>query len=223
MVNQATVEKEPSSCLRAEHNAPCGDPAKRKKIRDAAAKLFLRSGFGGVSMDAIAAEAGVSKQTVYSHFGAKDALFGAIIQDKCDELLKPLRSIKSKSQAESGDPETVLSGIAENFFSLVLSAEGLAHFRAVVAESARFPELAEAFYQSGPAVAVENLAGYLERMNTEGVLRVDDPVVSARLFFGMLRGDTYLRRLLGICDEPDEAERKRLVVQAVRVFIAAHR
>jgi len=223
MVKQATVENIPPPGLGTENDVPCGDPAKRVKIRDAAAKLFLRFGYGGVSMDAIAAEAGVSKQTVYSHFGTKDALFGAIIQDKCDELLKPLRSIKIKPQAKSSDPEIVLSGIAENFFSLVLSAEGVSHFRAVVAESARFPELAEAFYRSGPAIAVENLAGYLERMHTEGVLHVDDPVGSARLFFGMLRGDTYLRRVLGIGGEPGEAERKRLVAQAVRVFIAAHR
>ena len=55
--------------------------AKRQVIVRAATQVFLESGYGTASMDTIAAVAGVSKQTVYSHFGAKDALFEAIIED----------------------------------------------------------------------------------------------------------------------------------------------
>ncbi len=217
MVTQATAKTPPLP----EHEK-CetpGDPAKRDSIRDAAASLFLKLGYGGVSMDAIAREAGVCKQTLYSHFGGKDALFGAIIQDKCREFLKPLRATGSDS---NGDPKTVLTGIGNNFFSLILSDEGLNNFRAVVTESGRFPELAEAFYAAGPAVAVENLVGYLERKNAEGILKIKDPVTAAHLFFGLLRGDIYLERLLGLAPEPESAERDRLVAEAVRVFIAAH-
>ncbi len=217
MVTQATA-KTPSL---PEHEEPetSGDPTKRDSIRDAAARLFLKRGYGGVSMDAIACEAGVCKQTVYSHFGGKDALFGAIIHDKCREFLKPLRAAGSDS---NGDPKTVLTGIGNNFFSLVLSDEGLNNFRAVVTESDRFPELAEAFYNAGPAAAVENLAGYLERKNTEGILKIKDPATAASLFFGLLRGDVYLKRVLGLAPEPEPAERDRLVAEAVRVFIAAY-
>ena len=217
MVTQATA-KTPSL---PEHEEPeiSGDPAKRDSIRDAAARLFLKLGYGGVSMDAIAREAGVCKQTLYSHFGGKGALFGAIIRDKCREFLKPLLAAGGDS---NGDPKTVLTAIGNNFFSLVLSDEGLNNFRAVVTESDRFPELAEAFYNAGPAAAVENLAGYLERKNTEGILKIKDPATAANLFFGLLRGDVYLKRVLGLAPEPESAERDRLVAEAVRVFIAAY-
>ena len=47
------------------------DPGKRAAILDAAKRLFVSQGFERVSMDQIAAEAGVSKLTVYSHFGDK--------------------------------------------------------------------------------------------------------------------------------------------------------
>ncbi|MBP7656876.1 MAG: helix-turn-helix transcriptional regulator, partial [Pseudoxanthomonas sp.] len=63
------------------------DLGKRAAILEAAKQLFAREGFNGVSMDQIAAEAGVSKLTVYSHFGDKDALFAAAVQAKCAEML----------------------------------------------------------------------------------------------------------------------------------------
>ena len=56
-------------------------------ILEAAKQLFAREGFAGVSMDKIAAEAGVSKLTVYSHFGDKEALFAAAIRAKCEEMM----------------------------------------------------------------------------------------------------------------------------------------
>ena len=57
---------------------------KRKAILQAAATLFLRNGYLGTSMDEIAALAGVSKQTVYKHFGDKQELLLAIVNDALD-------------------------------------------------------------------------------------------------------------------------------------------
>src|ERR1700681_2266757 len=57
-----------------------GEPgAKAETILAAAERAFLASGFGAVTMDRIAREAGVSKATVYAHFTGKEALFGAVI------------------------------------------------------------------------------------------------------------------------------------------------
>lgn len=68
--------------------APTGPRAARKRqaVVRAARDLFLREGFG-VGMDAIAAEAGVSKVTVYNHFGSKEALFTAVVAGALDEPL----------------------------------------------------------------------------------------------------------------------------------------
>src|ERR1700753_3833872 len=58
-------------------------PEKTEKIVEAASQLFLEQGYGAVSMDQIARDAGVSKATVYAHFESKENLFAAIIQDGC--------------------------------------------------------------------------------------------------------------------------------------------
>ena len=192
---------------------------KRAAILDAATRVFLEYGYGAASMGTIAVAAGVSKQTVYSHFGSKDALFGAIVRERCDRLLQPIRIADDHGK----NPTAVLTGIASRFVTLIMNPESRALFRAVVAESARFPELAEAFYRSGPALAVDNLAAYLAEVDARGALKVAKPVLSARLFFGMLRGDLHLRLLLGIGPEPSAREIDAMVDHAVETFLAAHR
>ena len=63
------------------------DLGKRAAILEAAKRMFTHSGFERASMDQIAAEAGVSKLTVYSHFGDKDSLFAAAVQSHCELAL----------------------------------------------------------------------------------------------------------------------------------------
>jgi TetR/AcrR family transcriptional repressor of mexJK operon len=195
-----------------------GLPSKHAAILEAATRVFLDSGYDAASMDAIAREAGVSKQTVYSHFGGKDALFGAIIREKCDELLEPIIAPETRVD----DPEAALTDMARRFLELVLIAGNMALFRTVVGEWARFPELAAAFYDSGPKLALENLTAYLSELDARGVLAIADPQFAAGLFFGMLRSDTYMRRLLGIGPDPTAEDIERTVGEAVRVFLAAY-
>ena len=57
-----------------------GEPrGKAEAVLAAAERAFLAGGFGAVTMDAIAREAGVSKATVYAHYSSKEELFGAVI------------------------------------------------------------------------------------------------------------------------------------------------
>jgi TetR/AcrR family transcriptional repressor of mexJK operon len=197
----------------------CKPGPKRRAIVAAATGVFLDQGFGAASMDAIAEKAGVSKQTVYSHFGSKEALFEAIIEDKCNEVLSGL---STPSPAVAGNPEQMLRDMAESFLATVLAAPSMALFRVVIAECGRFPELAEVFYRAGPAVAIDNLADILGELDRTGALRVADPASSAALFYAMLRGDLYIRRLLGLAPDPTNAERDAVVAQAVAAFLAAH-
>ncbi|MCH7551379.1 MAG: TetR/AcrR family transcriptional regulator [Proteobacteria bacterium] len=199
----------------ADAETPTG---KHLLIVEAATRVFLDFGYGAASMDAIAAEAGVSKQTVYSHFGAKEALFEAIIEVKCDELMAPgsLKLVPGQDHAET------LAGVARRFLTTVLADPNSALFRVVIAESVRFPELAEAFYRAGPTTATETLAGYLAELGGQGVLAIADATASAKLFFAMLRGDLYMRRLLGLTPEPPAADIEAVVDEAVTAFLAAY-
>ena len=95
------------------------DPAKRRAILEAAKSLFLRNGYDGSSMDAIAAEAGVSKLTVYSHFTDKETLFSAAIKAKCEEQLPELLF----ELPDNVPLESQLLEIARGFLALVNSRE----------------------------------------------------------------------------------------------------
>jgi TetR/AcrR family transcriptional repressor of mexJK operon len=193
-------------------------PSKREAILAAGTRVFLDQGYGAASMDAIARAAGVSKQTIYAYFGGKAALFEATVLERSDRLLEPV-----PTETDSLDsPEMALRAIAHRFLELILSPETVARFRVIVAESGRFPELAEAFYRSGPERVGARLSGYLAELHRQGILRVEDPPSASIHFFGMVRGDLFLRQLLGLGEPPRGGELDRIVDSAVRAFLSAY-
>ena len=64
----------------------CAHSAGEKAILEAAVKLFAEQGYDGVSMRAVALEAGVSKSNIYHHFESKEALYLAIMQRSAENL-----------------------------------------------------------------------------------------------------------------------------------------
>lgn len=201
-------------------DSPCSPAgSKRDAIIEAGITVFLRAGYGRTSMDAVAREAGVSKQTIYHHFGSKDALFGAIIGHLVDRLLAPL----APSELAPGDMTIVLTALGRQFLALALSPAGLALHRVVVAEAPRFPELGRTAYQSGPRVAVETLADYLAGEARRGAIVLADPQLAAEQFFGSLLGHLHLRALLKVEERPSAEAIERSIRHAVADFVAAHR
>jgi len=192
--------------------------AKRDSIIAGATQVFLSVGYGAATMDAIAKAANVSKQTVYAHFGAKDSLFEAIIRQKCDDLLAPAVGV----ELSGNDVAAVLGDIADRFINAILSPDNMSLFRAIVGECTRFPELADAFYRAGPRLAADVLADYLAEASAEGAIRVDNPTQSAEMFFAMLRGDFYMRRVLAMDSPSDPDEIAGMIARSVTAFMAAH-
>src|SRR5690606_27828391 len=124
-----------------------GDAAspKRAAIIAAATDLFTRSGYGAVSMDAIAAKAGVSKRTVYSHFPGKDVLFAAVMTRHCGVVAGDAWTMDPEIE-----PRQMLIDRGRRFLRLITARESVALFRTVTAEAERFPELGRAFFETGP-------------------------------------------------------------------------
>ena len=54
--------------------------ATRLKIVEGAYELFYKQGFARVSMDVIAASAGITKRTLYAHYDSKDALLADVLE-----------------------------------------------------------------------------------------------------------------------------------------------
>lgn len=206
--------------LRSAAKAPASDLSARKRaaIQRAGTAVFLRHGYGSASMDAIAAEAGVSKQTVYNHFHSKESLFKAIVEKLSAGLATPL----GVRDASTGRPEDLLRDFGRELLGLMLRPSSLALHRLIVAESARFPELGGAVYAVGTGRLIEMLSDYLAWETRNRRLDVADPVFAAEQFIGMLSGRVQLRALLGVCAAPDEAEIGRRVDAAVAGFLTLH-
>ena len=145
--------------------------------------------------------------------------FEAIIREVSGSVVSPLWTPEIRTL----DPEDALRQFAANFMEIVLSPTVTALYRVVIPEVRRFPELGELFYHSGPGRAVKTLAAYLRDQSERGILEVADANLAAQQFLGMLAGIPNIRRLLDIGEEPSKRERKRIVREAVRRFLKAHR
>lgn len=175
--------------------------AKRRVILRAAKAVFLKSGFGGATMDGIAARASVSKMTVYRHFEDKEALFAGVITELCEQIVDDdLDSLFGKS------PEQALRGFAKKMIGILFAPETVELHRIVVAESQRFPKLGRLFYESGPEASISILADYLARNKSSPAFKIRDPRRSAEEFLELLRGYLHLRVLLGLQKAPAQRE-----------------
>jgi TetR/AcrR family transcriptional regulator, mexJK operon transcriptional repressor len=167
---------------------------KVRLILGAARKVFLKSGYGAASMDAIARAAGVSKATLYTHFDGKDELFEALMVAECRHFSDQI----GQRACEAPNIRAGLLSLAEDFNNLMCTKESLAMYRIVVAETVRFPELGRIFYDSGPKVMISRIAELLARASACGALAITDAHVAAVQFIGLVRGDSHLMSILGL-------------------------
>lgn len=188
---------------------------KHQMIVAAATKVFLRLGYGAASMDSIAAEAKVSKQTIYNHFHSKAELFKAIIAGVTGTLMEPL-CLEGSTEISL---EQQLRRFARDFFELMLQPSSLALYRLIIAESARFPELGTSVYEAGAGKLIEVLAEYLAWQTKQGTLAAAEPERAAEQFIGMLSGRVQLRALLGVCERPSKPEIDGRIEHAVTAFL----
>ena len=192
-----------------------GREAKRDAILEAARKVFMEVGFGATSMDTIAAEAKVSKQTVYNHFGSKEELFAAMIRFWVDQKLVVMGEAAKKER-----PEDTLRAMAHQFLDHGSAEQRVAMYRILMAESPRFPELGDIFYSAGPALVRKFVADYLAEQHKRGTLHVENPQLTAEQFFGMLNG-CQLKAQLGIERLPDKKAIDAYIDHAVMLLMRA--
>lgn len=193
---------------------------------DAATALFLRDGYRNTSMDQIAADAAVSKQTVYKQFADKEQLFRDIVlgvtgnsRALMTELTSVLRSTDAASPAEL---RTVLTDLARRQIDGVLQPHVLALRRLIIAEAERFPDLARTYFEQAPARAIEVIAGALATYTERGLLTAGDPRLAAAHFAYLALAIPLDKAHFFPRDLPSPAERDRLASEAVRIFLAAY-
>ena len=189
---------------------------KRLQIMDAARKLFLECNFEGVSMETIAQEANVSKQTVYSHFGSKEDLFTAVIENECashqltDELFDIHRPVAE-----------VLLTLAEHFTELLLSERAIKLHR-VCATSAERSSISELFWTAGPEKLQATFQSYLGQLVEQGELSIDNLDFAAQQFLFMVKGEAQQRKILGLAGKHTPKELHTYLQSCVNVFLSAY-
>ena len=192
---------------------------KAEAVLAAAERAFLAQGFGAVSMDAIAREAGVSKATVYAHFANKEELFGAVIAGLSERRFHGF----SAEALDPGDIEASLLTIATLFLDLVLSPEAIALNRTIIGEVTRFPALGEVFWAAGPERTRVQIEAFFRRAVATGSLAIPDPRLGAEQFVALARGEIHLRSLLRLETEGDEPGLAAAAESAVATFLRAFR
>lgn len=198
---------------------PSGPRAERKReaIVQAARELFLREGFG-VGMDAIAAAAGVSKVTVYNHFGSKEALFTAVIAGALDE---PLGASSEHSLAllpEADDLRAALIEAARSWVRSVRTDQDVRALRTLVAaELHRFPALGKAWQERSPEGHHPDVAGALRTLADQGRLTIPDLEVAIIQLYALLVYPHMVFSHYGT--ELDDDLTERLIVSGVDMFL----
>lgn len=189
-------------------------------IREAALRLFLRSGLRQTSMDAIAAEANVSKQTLYRYYGSKDQLFVEVLGGLTVERLEAdVLELMPTGPLSRSQLEATLHALALRMLDFLLDPTYLGLLRAVIAESGDFPELAKLYRES----VIPQGAAALERLLTSkqaaGVVKIREVEVALRLFVGPLLS-YVLGGLLGDSEGTMKLARAELK-PLVRLLVAA--
>ena len=214
------MTSKPATAVTATRPAAPGrpkDPGKGAAILEAAKRLFTAHGFDGVSMDQIAAEAGVSKLTVYSHYGDKENLFAAAVRAYCEQQLP--------DSLFAARPETALAErllqIAQAFYAMVSAPQAIAGHRVLCTPQMSESNLPRMFWEAGPMRIQASFAELLRRRMARGELAIDDVPRAAAQFFSLLKGEPHARLVLG-CGAPDKDEAADHVAATVDLFLRAY-
>ena len=191
--------------------------SKAESILAAAKESFLAAGFGAVSMDTIAREAGVSKATVYAHFAGKEELFGAMIGRECERYFARF----SAGELDPCDVRASLTILGRRFLELLLSPDAVALYRIIQGEVTRFPVLGEVFWHAGPERQRVQIEAFLKHANASGTLALADTRLAAEQFVSLVRGDIQLRHLLRLEADTDQPGIGAAVDGAVATFLRA--
>ncbi|MFC4699982.1 TetR/AcrR family transcriptional regulator [Glaciecola siphonariae] len=190
---------------------------KREAILHSAQVLFLANGVKQTSMEEVAKHSGVSKQTIYSHYQSKDALFSAVISNKCKEYLITTEELPNNESSL----ETALTLIANKFLALLHDEVVIATYSIVIAEASNAPRVAELFYEAGPRASVNALTEVLCTMS-KGSLNEHTARALAIDFYTFLKGDLHTRSLMNLdfrlSDEQQEAYVKSVVKKTLCLY-----
>ncbi|WP_432171989.1 TetR/AcrR family transcriptional regulator [Streptomyces sp. 1222.5] len=195
---------------------------KHQAIMEAATRVFMEKGYAGTSMDDIAKLAAVSKQTVYKHFANKEKLFAEIVlatTDQMDAVIEPAADVP----ADAASLDENLNRLARRFVGTLTRPQVLQLRRLITANAEAFPELGTAWYAQNVQRVLDTLAATFARLADQRLLRVDDPLLAANHFAGLLLWIPVNKAMLTGSPQHTETDLDHYTAAGVRTFLAAYR
>lgn len=192
------------------------DIAKTEAVLDAAVEVIGQRGLGA-PMEAIAKRAGVSKQTVYNHYGSKAELVRALMARRVAAITAPLRAPHALD-----NPRQALEAFARSMLETVITTKSYAILRVVIQSAGEMPDVAREVFEAGPRQTRHQLALFLAEEHRLGRLKIDDPHQAAEFFGGMVMSHHQLRSLLGLPSDKTPEQFDALATEAADRFLRAY-
>lgn len=191
------------------------DLEKRKSILDAAKNLFLMHGYHGSSMNQIAAEAQVSKLTVYNHFQDKDTLFTCAIEETCKASIDA-HAIILNTQS---DFRTALYQVCELALSITNLPEAIKLEHLLLELAAERNPLAQRFYEASHARIFAVWTGFFQQAHQLNLIKQHNVEQQTQLLLSLLLGHRHHEVLLGVRAVPTPEECQQIIQETIEIFI----
>jgi AcrR family transcriptional regulator len=189
---------------------------KQRALLDGALRVFARDGYTRASIDALAAEAGVSSRTIYNHYGDKAALFRAVILDSSDRVADREVAIADTLLGRVVDLESDLVEFGIRWATP--DPDFAPHFalvRQIRADMDHIdPATITAWQERGPLRVRQALADHLRRLSDDGLLSVSNPSLAALHLVQLTAGS--------VAAVPPDADREEVVRAGIAVFLRAY-
>jgi len=192
------------------------DRAKSEAILEAASAVLFERGLAA-PVDEIARRAGVSKQTVYNHYGSKPELVSALIERRVNAVTATLGEAVGDAS-----PMEALAHYARALLQTVTTERGVSLVRLLIQSVPASPELAEKAYAAGVRAGRRRLAEFLAREARAGRLAIEDANEAAAFFSGMVIAHHQTMALFGLPTELTPERIDHLAHEAAARFMRAY-
>lgn len=192
-------------------------PEKRRAMLEAARELFVNEGYELASVDAIAARAGVSKRTVYDHFGDKETVFAAVMEAVGEKLTATVQTALDREASTTGDVHARLLGFARHVVMEAFPSSDYAHYRCLSARHGSWQQDRE----SAMSVSMELFVRRVEEWAEAGVINTDKPRRAAQHFVALTLQLAF--EALASIETTMPSEVDEILVDGVDVFVRAYR
>lgn len=189
---------------------------RERRILDAALKVFAEAGYSGASMDTVAAEAGLSKPTLYQYFTSKEALFQAMMLGKRDLMRTAFDQPSGQGMVRD------LYDFAWTYADTVMRPDMLSIARLIIGEVQRFPEIGRVYQASGPDMLLRVIMDYLIARRAEGKLTFDDAELAAQDLWGLVLSAPRTQALYRPDAQPTRHQLARYIDNGLAVFLRAY-